>query len=172
MIESDRHEAAPVSRLVRRLRKDADMTQRELADRIGTSQSVISRLESDDYDGHSLSMLFRIGAALGRRIVVTTRQDHDLALSVGEPDAAYRPSHRQGEPAGALSAAAVERLVDRLAQQLEDRGITRGQLEEAVSRVREEDASTAAERLRGSLTVGRGNVLEDVREARGRRGAR
>jgi len=43
--------------LIRALREAAGLTQRELAERIGSTQSVISRLESDDYDGHSLSML-------------------------------------------------------------------------------------------------------------------
>ena len=50
-----------LSPLIRQLREAAGLTQAELAERIGTTQSVISRLESDDYDGHSLSMLSRIG---------------------------------------------------------------------------------------------------------------
>lgn len=50
------------------LRKQAGLTQKELAKLIGTTQSVISRLEDADYEGHSLSMLSRIAAALGRRL--------------------------------------------------------------------------------------------------------
>ena len=42
------------------LRKEAGLTQKELADRIGTRQSVISRLEDADYGGHSLAVLKRI----------------------------------------------------------------------------------------------------------------
>ncbi|MDH3593030.1 MAG: helix-turn-helix transcriptional regulator, partial [Planctomycetota bacterium] len=49
-------------------RQDAGLTQRELAERVGTSPSVISRLEDADYYGHSLSMMRRIASALGMRI--------------------------------------------------------------------------------------------------------
>ena len=48
----------------------AGLTQRELADRVGTTQSVIARLEDADYAGHSLSMLQRIGRALNRRVEI------------------------------------------------------------------------------------------------------
>ena len=42
----------------------------ELADRIGTHQSVIARLEDADYDGHSLSMLWKIADAIGAELKV------------------------------------------------------------------------------------------------------
>jgi transcriptional regulator with XRE-family HTH domain len=45
-------------------RKAAELTQEQLADRIGSRQSVIARLEDADYHGHSLSILRRIAAAL------------------------------------------------------------------------------------------------------------
>ena len=51
--------------LVHDLRTQAGLTQKELAARIGTTPSVISRLEDADYGGHSLSMLRRIAAAVG-----------------------------------------------------------------------------------------------------------
>ena len=35
-----------------------------------TTQSVISRLEDADYEGHSLAMLNRIAAALERRVEI------------------------------------------------------------------------------------------------------
>jgi transcriptional regulator with XRE-family HTH domain len=41
-----------------------------LAEKLGTKQSVISRLEDADYEGHSLTMLQRIAAALGRRLEI------------------------------------------------------------------------------------------------------
>jgi len=50
------------------LREEAGLTQAELAKRIGTSPSVISRLEDWQYEGHSLTMLKRIADALGKRI--------------------------------------------------------------------------------------------------------
>ncbi len=51
---------AEVARMIYELRCDAGMNQKELADLIGTTQSVISRLEDADYEGHSLSMLRRV----------------------------------------------------------------------------------------------------------------
>ena len=59
-----------IARQIRDLRTAAGISQRELARRVGTSASVISRLESADYEGHSLSMLRRIAAALGRRVEI------------------------------------------------------------------------------------------------------
>jgi ribosome-binding protein aMBF1 (putative translation factor) len=52
------------------LRTSADLSQKELAQRVGTTQSVISRLEDADYDGHSLAMLERIAHALGHRVCI------------------------------------------------------------------------------------------------------
>ncbi len=52
------------------LRKEAGLTQAELADVVGTTGSVISRLESAEYDGHSLKMLERIAVALGKKVDV------------------------------------------------------------------------------------------------------
>jgi hypothetical protein len=40
------------------------MSRRQLAELVGTTDSVISRLEDADYAGHSLGMLQRISAAL------------------------------------------------------------------------------------------------------------
>ena len=51
--------------LVREMREEARLTQAELAKHIGTTQSVIARLEDAEYKGHSLTMLERIAAACG-----------------------------------------------------------------------------------------------------------
>jgi ribosome-binding protein aMBF1 (putative translation factor) len=59
---------AEIARQVYDLRTHAGLSQRELAKRIGTSASVICRLEDADYEGHSLSMLRRIAAALDKRV--------------------------------------------------------------------------------------------------------
>lgn len=61
---------AEVAQTVYELRKEAGLTQKDLADLVGTTQSVISRLEDADYEGHSLSMLNRIAKSLNQRIVV------------------------------------------------------------------------------------------------------
>jgi ribosome-binding protein aMBF1 (putative translation factor) len=61
---------ADVAQKLYDLRTGAGLTQRQLAARVGTTASVICRLEDADYDGHSLAMLQRIAAALGRRVEV------------------------------------------------------------------------------------------------------
>lgn len=66
----DKRASAEVARQIYALRKEAGLTQRELAELVGTRDSVISRLEDDDYRGHSLSMLRRIAAAVGKRIEI------------------------------------------------------------------------------------------------------
>lgn len=52
------------------LRKARGISQKQLADKIGTSQQQISRLESPSYQGHSLSMLRRVVEALGGSLKV------------------------------------------------------------------------------------------------------
>jgi ribosome-binding protein aMBF1 (putative translation factor) len=61
---------ADVARMIYDERSKAGLTQRELAELVGTKQSVIARLEDADYQGHSLSMLNRIAAALNRALIV------------------------------------------------------------------------------------------------------
>jgi ribosome-binding protein aMBF1 (putative translation factor) len=61
---------AAVAQLIYAARNKAGLSQTELAGRIGTRQSVISRLEDADYEGHSLSMLHRIAAALGQYVEI------------------------------------------------------------------------------------------------------
>jgi ribosome-binding protein aMBF1 (putative translation factor) len=57
-----------ISRMIYAAREAAKLTQKQLADRVGTTQSVISRLESADYNGHSLDMLRRIAEALEQKL--------------------------------------------------------------------------------------------------------
>jgi ribosome-binding protein aMBF1 (putative translation factor) len=52
------------------LREKAGLSQAQLAKRVGTTQSVISRLEDADYEGHSLAMLNRIAAAVEQRVEI------------------------------------------------------------------------------------------------------
>lgn len=52
-----------------RARKEQNMTQEELARRIGTQKSNISRLESGNYNP-SLDMLIKIAEALGRELKI------------------------------------------------------------------------------------------------------
>ena len=62
--------AADIATQIRNLRKRARLSQRQLATKVGTTASVICRVEDSDYEGHSLSMLKRIAAALGRDVKV------------------------------------------------------------------------------------------------------
>jgi ribosome-binding protein aMBF1 (putative translation factor) len=59
---------AQVARMIYEARAKAGLTQQQLADLIGTKQSVIARLEDADYEGHSLTMLQRIATALHQRL--------------------------------------------------------------------------------------------------------
>ena len=61
---------ARVAQLIYDARDRAKLTQAELAELVGTTQSVISRLEDADYEGHSLSMLQRIASALNTRLEI------------------------------------------------------------------------------------------------------
>jgi len=61
---------ADIASQIYNLRKRAGLSQRQLAAKVGTTASVICRLEDSDYDGHSLSMLKRIAAALGRQVKI------------------------------------------------------------------------------------------------------
>jgi ribosome-binding protein aMBF1 (putative translation factor) len=62
---------AAVAQLIYDARSKAGLTQKQLAARIGTQQSVIARLEDADYEGHSLSMLQRIACALNQRVEIS-----------------------------------------------------------------------------------------------------
>ena len=47
------------------MREDAGLTQAKLAKKVGTTQSVIARLEDTEYAGRSLTILERIATACG-----------------------------------------------------------------------------------------------------------
>ena len=70
--------------LVREMRENAGLTQVELARKVGTTQSVIARLEDAEYAGHSLSMLERIAAACGVNLKLHAEKkphfDREVAL--------------------------------------------------------------------------------------------
>ena len=61
---------AQVARMIYEARMAAGLTQKQLADLLGTQQSTIARLEDADYQGHSLSMLRRIAEALHQKLEV------------------------------------------------------------------------------------------------------
>ena len=59
-----------LARQILALREQAGLTQARLAKMVGTTASVISRLEDSDYEGHSLTMLKRIAAAVDKRVEI------------------------------------------------------------------------------------------------------
>jgi transcriptional regulator with XRE-family HTH domain len=59
-----------IATLIYDAREQAGLTQQQLAERVGTRQSVIARLEDADYSGHSLTMLAKIAHALDRQVRV------------------------------------------------------------------------------------------------------
>lgn len=59
-----------IARRIAELRTSAGLSQRELAKLVGTTASVICRLEDADYEGHSLAMLRRIASALQQRVEI------------------------------------------------------------------------------------------------------
>ncbi len=61
---------AQIARKIYDLRTKAGLSQRALARLVGTTASVICRLEDSDYEGHSLAMLKRIAAALDKRVEI------------------------------------------------------------------------------------------------------
>jgi transcriptional regulator with XRE-family HTH domain len=81
LLETERVNAE-AAKAVYDLRKEAGLTQKELAKLIGTTQSVISRLEDADYEGHSLSMLIRIASALNRRLTIKLAEPNGTPLPV------------------------------------------------------------------------------------------
>jgi DNA-binding XRE family transcriptional regulator len=59
-----------IARSIRELRTKANLTQAQLAKLVGTTASVICRLEDAEYEGHSLPMLRRIADTLNQRVEI------------------------------------------------------------------------------------------------------
>lgn len=79
---------------IRRLREARGVSQRDLAALIGTTQSVISRLESGG-SKPSLSTLARIGAALDAELVIDFA---DARTAVSERPTRYATKRRTTAP--------------------------------------------------------------------------
>ena len=63
------------------LRRESGMSQKDLAEKVGTSQQQISRLESPSYEGHSLSMLRKVAEVLGANVQVKIERAKTLKPS-------------------------------------------------------------------------------------------
>lgn len=64
-------ESLELAQMMYDLRIAAGLTQRELAERMGTTQSVISRLEEGGINGSRVDTLARVANALGRHLVIS-----------------------------------------------------------------------------------------------------
>ncbi len=53
------------------LREELDLTQSQLAKKVGISQQSLARLESPNYKGHSLRSLHKIALACDRKLSVS-----------------------------------------------------------------------------------------------------
>ncbi len=65
------YENLVISEKIAELRHKAHLTQEELAKKIHTTRSAISRYESSEYQGHSVTLLKKIAAACGAAIQVS-----------------------------------------------------------------------------------------------------
>ena len=72
---------AEIARQVYDLREQAGLSRKNLADLVGTTETVIDDLEEADFEGDALSMLIRIATALKKRIDVRF-------VTSSEPDSA------------------------------------------------------------------------------------
>jgi transcriptional regulator with XRE-family HTH domain len=70
-------DAFEIAQQIYDLRVARGLSQKELADLVGTTASVICRLEDADYRGHTMNMLRRIAKALNCRVEVSFRVEEN-----------------------------------------------------------------------------------------------
>ena len=61
------------------LREKSGLTQAQLADKVGTTQAGISRLENPNYRNYSLTTLEKVAAAVGARLRVELEEPSKAA---------------------------------------------------------------------------------------------
>jgi transcriptional regulator with XRE-family HTH domain len=109
-------EAWDVAMQLAALRKEFGLSQKELAERIGTSQQQISRLESPGYEGHSLSMIRRVAEVLGATVRVringASRRESMPWLNPGQNMAVGQREARQGLTGQVLVAKKLKRRLE------------------------------------------------------------
>jgi transcriptional regulator with XRE-family HTH domain len=60
-----------LAQMIHDLRCVAGLSQQELAQRMGTTQSAVSRLEEGSVSGNRVDTLARVASALGRHLVIS-----------------------------------------------------------------------------------------------------
>ena len=86
--------AADISEQVYEARTERSLTQSELAEMVGTSQSAVARVENADYDGHSIRTLAKIARALELRLQVNFTEEDERPIR-------FKLSFGQSEPSDA-----------------------------------------------------------------------
>jgi len=85
-------EAWDVALQIVALREQAGLSQKALAKILKTSQQQVSRLESPNYEGHSLSALRRVAEALHARVrVIFEPEKKGSGIRVAESGVTYHP---------------------------------------------------------------------------------
>ena len=112
-------EAWDVALQISELRRQAGLSQKELAVLLHTSQQQISRLESPGYEGHSLSMLRRVAEALHARVrVVFEPEESHAVLKVADPGSPYKahlfPASRAFTESETMARIAFEKIMSGL----------------------------------------------------------
>ncbi len=64
------------------LRSSAGLTQSQLGDLVGTSQSVISTVEHADYDGSAIDLFVRVCFAMRRKVEIVAPGDQGQPFGV------------------------------------------------------------------------------------------
>lgn len=72
-----------LGQLIYDLRTEAGLSQRALAERMGTTQSVISRLEEGGGANNRLDTLARVAAALNRHLVISFPEEVPARIKDG-----------------------------------------------------------------------------------------
>lgn len=88
-------EAWDVALQLTALRRQAGLSQKELARRLKTSQQHISRLESPGYEGHSLANLRKVAGVLRARVRVTFEPEEKTGKLKSRRAAASRSTVRR-----------------------------------------------------------------------------
>ncbi len=76
---AEERDKALIAEQIYMMRQQAGLTQKQLANLVGTTQSVISRLEDADYEGHSLAMLHRVAEALNCHVEIILAPNNQAA---------------------------------------------------------------------------------------------
>ncbi len=88
--------AAGISEQLYEARTERGLTQNELAEMVGTSQSAVARVENADYDGHSIRTLARIACTLKFRLQVKFTKEDERPIRFEFSSGQSKPSDATG----------------------------------------------------------------------------